>query len=252
MKIAPFIGTYHSSSIFNHLPEIPIAPTVTGTLSFAATLTLSTFLQAKLFRVSTGTVKPIPSILGLGSVAVASIVCHVASIQTYQAAGPGSDIFDWFHSPLKITTTGYFQKGHSSLFDQFSSSSRFLNDIDVSHSLRVIAFGLIAYKGLGGRFWSVSPSSLTNLGSFARRVNSLPASDSYATESQRKIIGRLGRLWGCHTCGDHMIFKKGLRSGTKFIGEYRHIKLLSLLTCIPFLCHFYKHVTMLRFNFPSL
>ena len=61
---------------------------------------------------------------------------------------------------------------------------------------------MLLFKGLGGRFWSISPSSFTNLGSFARV--SLPATDAYATEAQRSMIEKLGRRFGCHTCGSHM------------------------------------------------
>ena len=65
---------------------------------------------------------------------------------------------------------------------------------------------MLLFKGLGGRFWSISPSSFTNLGSFARV--SLPATDAYATEAQRSMIETLGRRFGCHTCGSHMFLSK--------------------------------------------
>ena len=59
--------------------------------------------------------------------------------------------------------------------------------------------GLVAYKVLGGRFWTISPSTYTNLGAFSRR--SIPATERYANASQRLRIEQLGRTFGCHTCG---------------------------------------------------
>ena len=60
------------------------------------------------------------------------------------------------------------------------------------------------YKFLGGRFRSISPSSLTSPGSFAAR--SIPAGEKYATTSERQLIQQIGRKSGCHTCG----VRKGL------------------------------------------
>lgn len=52
---------------------------------------------------------------------------------------------------------------------------------------------------MGGRFWAVSPSSYTHIGSFAR--SSLPATRRYASSAQRLAIETLGSRHGCHTCG---------------------------------------------------
>ncbi len=235
--IVPFIGATNTNN--NRPPSIPITSTITGTLSFAATLSLSTLIQAKLFHISTGTVKPIPTLFGLGSVALASLVCHYVSIQTFQIMTNShsidyysSSFMNYSSSPIKLPTlssslslssnTNQLFKSFHKKYIQFNANN--INNIDdISHSIRVILLGLIAYKGLGGRFWSVSPSSYTHLGSFARRVNSLPArSDAYATFTERQMIGKLGRVLGCHTCGNRMIMKKGLKNGTKFIGKEDH------------------------------
>lgn len=61
------------------------------------------------------------------------------------------------------------------------------------------AIGLLAYQLLGGRFWRIAPSSYTHVGAFARR--SIPATERYATATERTIIEQLGRRFGCHTCG---------------------------------------------------
>lgn len=71
------------------------------------------------------------------------------------------------------------------------------------------AIGLVAFKVLGGRFWGVSPSSYTHLGSFARF--SIPAGDGYATAAERAILEKIGDRWGCHTCGSKMWFREGIR-----------------------------------------
>ena len=75
-----------------------------------------------------------------------------------------------------------------------------LSDTPVSLAHRTsCTVGILAFRLLGGRFWAISPSSYTNIGSFARR--SLPATENYATRLQRIQIEQMGRRWGCHTCG---------------------------------------------------
>jgi len=68
--------------------------------------------------------------------------------------------------------------------------------------------GLLAFRICGGRFWTVAPSSYTHIGSFARA--SLPANEQYATATQRKILERMGRFGGCHTCGSHRLWPSSL------------------------------------------
>jgi len=205
----------------------PALPTITGTAAFAVTLSLSTLLQSRLFKISTGTTAPIPSILGLGTVAIASIVSHVISIQTYQKMTYNkNDIFNNLNWKPSSSNFDFDFDLPSIEMPNFGASNYFIDDIkkiqnnmNLDHTMRVIVLGLIAYKGIGGRFWSISPSSFTNLGSFAKHSVSLPATDAYATQSQRKIIERMGKLAGCHTCGDHMITSRGF-NGVKFIADH--------------------------------
>mmetsp|Transcript_942 Transcript_942/g.1458 ORF Transcript_942/g.1458 Transcript_942/m.1458 type:complete len:366 (+) Transcript_942:111-1208(+) len=217
--VAPFV----SPKTFSW-PEETV-PTLVGSAAFGMTLSLSTWIQAKL-RISTGTTKPIPSILGLGSVAIASIICHFVSIQAFQLSKSNSIVFDWNSSnDESLFFVNYLPTRiqiENTPFDAYHpfELSKSLEDIDLSHSLRIIALGIIAYKCLGGRFWAVSPSSYTHLGSFARRTTSLPATDAYATKTERQIINRLGKIHGCHTCGDRMFISEGLKSGTKFIADH--------------------------------
>jgi hypothetical protein len=78
--------------------------------------------------------------------------------------------------------------------------------------------GLITFKLLGGRFWGVSPSSFTNIGSFAR--GHIPATEQYAHASQRTTIERMGRVFGCHTCGSHQLLGPSLFQKVKFVGDH--------------------------------
>jgi hypothetical protein len=76
--------------------------------------------------------------------------------------------------------------------------------------------GLLAFKLLGGRFWGISPSSYTQVGSFKRW--SIPCTEEYATTSQRAMIEKMGARWGCHTCGSRMMLQ---RTGSfKFVGDH--------------------------------
>jgi hypothetical protein len=86
---------------------------------------------------------------------------------------------------------------------------------------------LVAFKLLGGRFWAISPSSYTHLGSFARW--SIPCTSSYATSNQRKMIEQMGRKWGCHTCGSRSMmvgpgggksFLASSKSSIRFVGDH--------------------------------
>ena len=61
-----------------------VPPTIAGTAVFASTLALSTLTQLKIFGISTGTMAPIPSIVGVLSVAAASIASQTVSIKAYQ------------------------------------------------------------------------------------------------------------------------------------------------------------------------
>jgi hypothetical protein len=81
--------------------------------------------------------------------------------------------------------------------------------------------GLLTFKILGGRFWAISPSSYTHLGSFSRW--SIPCGENYATAGQRSMIEQMGRKWGCHTCGSHMLFKSSSQQGSqsfRFVGDH--------------------------------
>lgn len=254
--IVPFVGYSKAAAslpIGLQVPDVPIIPTISGAAAFAATISLSTWVQS-LFKISTGTPRPIPSILGVGAVAMASLVCHYVAIESYHQIHSINGLLD---AGLNLNTIGTslsfinsspvrLQAVTSSVYNQNTIPLPHLqfdlNDIDIGHSIRVILVGLIAFKGLGGRFWSISPSSYTHLGSFARRIYSLPATDAYATKSERILIKRFGKVSGCHTCGTRMIGKQGLtRSGTKFVGKTFFHTIIISFGCINQVFHFFNN-----------
>jgi hypothetical protein len=72
-----------------HVPSIVVAPDtlsiVAGCFVFGTSMAVSTFAQGKLLGVSTGSVRPIPSVLGIVTVCAASLISHRASIMVHQA-----------------------------------------------------------------------------------------------------------------------------------------------------------------------
>jgi len=90
------------------------------------------------------------------------------------------------------------------------------------HAARICIIGLVTYKTLlRSRFASISPSSYTARGSFARIGIPAPPNFNYATSSQRNTIEQIGKWWGCHTCGSRMLFSNIANKGVpKFHGDH--------------------------------
>ncbi|KAL7558779.1 hypothetical protein ACA910_011876 [Epithemia clementina (nom. ined.)] len=207
---------------------------VAGTLAFGSTLALSTLTQQRILRISTGTLAPIPSLVGFATVCVASLAAHKAAIAAYsyqynhhlqalQGRLPqynpllmvGQDALH-FLSQQAQETWEYWREQPPSLSEVKKKAKAFLfcqrrNDeyVDLKflhlsmHTIRICAVGLLAFKLLGGRFWAIAPSSYTHVGSFARF--SLPATEHYATAAKRAKLELLGRTIGCHTCGSRRL-----------------------------------------------
>lgn len=55
-----------------------------GIITFGSTLALSTSIQGKLLHISTGTYGPIPSVIGLTTIFIASIASHNVALYTKQ------------------------------------------------------------------------------------------------------------------------------------------------------------------------
>lgn len=67
--------------LLNKLDDLPpqIVPTVAGLLTFYSSLALSTTLQQRVLRISTGSIRPLPTVVGVASVAAASVVSYYSS-----------------------------------------------------------------------------------------------------------------------------------------------------------------------------
>lgn len=183
-----------------------------GAVSFGSTLALSTTLQQKLLGISTGTPAPVPSLVGVASVCLASTTAHQVALATHAYARTG----EW---PSQFTL---WPRADQSAYLFYRDQVLDLKIVKLPmHSVRIWTMGLVCFKLLGGRFWAVAPSSVTHLGSYARA--SIPATANYATAQQRLQIERLGRLWGCHTCGSHRWFsfpRPGGVPGAQFVGDH--------------------------------
>ncbi|KAL8428224.1 hypothetical protein Efla_005326 [Eimeria flavescens] len=74
--------------------------------------------------------------------------------------------------------------------------------------------GLFLFYLLGGGLFRLSPSSLVYPGAFAVRGLSLSATAGYATETERRLIRKVGSMHGCHSCGIRS-------SSTKWIADHQ-------------------------------
>ncbi|GKZ01402.1 hypothetical protein MPSEU_001091000 [Mayamaea pseudoterrestris] len=177
---------------------------IAGTAAFSSTLALSTYVMQQVLRISTATNRPIPSLSGVASVCLASVASHHAAIATneYVVQGKLPTLFDIRRRQRDTILDTSFRRKNNDFLD--------LHFVQIPlHTLRICCLGLLTFKLLGGRFWSVAPSSYVHHGSFARpRVFSLKATSVYATETQRLALQRMGRLAGCHTCGTRMLFQR--------------------------------------------
>ena len=187
------LGRQIHDQVLRKLPPEALS-VVAGAASFGSTLGLSTTIQQRVFGISTGTPAPIPSLIGIASVCVASTTAHQVALATHCYATTGS----W---PEQFSL---WPRRNGSAYAMYQDQ---VVDIKIAkipmHTIRIWTMGLLCFKLLGGRFWAVAPSSLTHVGSFARA--SLPATNKYASARQRLQIERLGRFWGCHTCGSHRL-----------------------------------------------
>lgn len=155
-------------------------PLTAGGCAYLAALSASQALQLGL-RINTGT-PLLPSLLGVGSVCVASAVGTLAADAVLQLE-PGR---------------------RRSLMSVYG---------DAPASVAAALTGVYLHAVAGPmRFWSLSPSSLASRGAFAwRKEASLPATEKYASTAVRAKLQDLGRRFGCHTCGTR--FAAGLYIG---------------------------------------
>ena len=194
-----------------------------GVIAFGGVNALSCWIQGSILGISTGTVRPIPTIFGLVTITVASYMAHSVAIcsdyyrterQKRSKSIPDALKVAWNHRPFLVDSRNHFD---SSVAYWTNGGSSYFNPY--LHTIRVCVVGLLCFKLLGGRFWSVAPSSYTHVGSYAR--GSITATDQYATPVQRLAIQRLGRIFGCHTCGRKPLLPFSFPSSMSFIGDHQ-------------------------------
>jgi len=202
------------SFLSQKLDDLPpqVIPILSGTFTFYLTLATSTTLQQRLLRISTGSIRPLPTLIGVASVAAASLVSHYSATYMNERIN---------HATKKKSIWRGLRRhdDEEALIRAISASRVSIGDqpgVLSTQTLKIMGIGLLAFKLFGGRFWGVAPSSFTHLGSFARA--SLPATGSYASANQRIQIERLGKIFGCHTCGSKMRAKPML--SVKFHGDH--------------------------------
>lgn len=191
-----------------------------GVIAFGGVTALSCWTQGTILGISTGTARPIPTIFGIATITVASYIAHSAAIcsdhfrterQKRNKSIPDALKIAWNHRPSIVD-----QRNH---FDASVYWTNGPNYHPYLHTIRVCVVGLLCFKLFGGRFWSVAPSSYTHIGSYAR--GSIPATDQYATPVQRLAIQRLGRIFGCHTCGRKPLPFLPSSVSINFIGDHQ-------------------------------
>ena len=170
-----------------------VVATAAGTLAYVTTAGISHAAQLAA-GIHTGRcvlgVPLVPSVLGLCTVAAGSAAAVEASEIVLAAA--------LFAQPLSAPILRERLAG-------IASASPFATEWrppPLAPWLPAMLCGAASFIAMGGRFWALSPSSLSTLGAFANtRRGSLPATLSYATAAERAKIQSLGLRFGCHSCG---------------------------------------------------
>jgi hypothetical protein len=155
------------------------AQVAVGGAAFILTLAASQVFQGGVLRVSCCTSLGVPAAIGAVSVAGGGII----SLRAGQLAGDAS-------RGVRVTPELVLDR----LWAPVSEKEK-----------GVAALSLALFTCLGGgvgAFSGIAPSVVSNVGAFGQRRASLPATVEYATSDQRAVMTRLGRIFGCHTCGN--------------------------------------------------
>ena len=216
-KLESMIDSFTSSALAA-MPSQAVAvdttvPILSGCFTFGAALALSTLAQ-KVAGISTAT-KVVPTLTGIVTVCFASLASQQAAIFAHECIiqNPRPQSFEEL---FQKATKKWKSKSPATRYHHYKDYFEIGDYVKVPmHSMRVCVVGLLTFKLFGGRFWAIAPSSITNLGSFARW--SIPCGEKYATASERTLIHQMGRKWGCHTCGSRMLFS---RETFRFVGDH--------------------------------
>jgi hypothetical protein len=71
-------------------------PVLAGVFAFGSTLAASTFAQMRIFGISTGSPRPLPTVAGFATVCAASLASHHASIAAHEYIQNGQNPVDYF------------------------------------------------------------------------------------------------------------------------------------------------------------
>lgn len=147
-----------------------------GALSFPATLAVAQAAIFKPLRLTCSQRSWLVSVYGGLSVCAAGFLASLATAKTFSL----------------MQTALPSQKNDSK---QTAPTIR-ASDIIISSLSSVVVF-----RALGGRFSSVLPSHLLRPGAFAREWVPALRGSQYAGNREKDIIQRLGKRYGCHSCG---------------------------------------------------
>ena len=177
-----------------------------GASSFSCSIALSTLIQHRILNISTATKAPIPTLVGMTTVAFSSLFAHICATSSHETL-KSKKISNLFSFRPILQAQECMIPNILKPYSNYKSNKSIMICQNIQKpAIQIVFLGLLSFQVFGGRYWTISPSSYTHLGSFARIPFSLPASvDKYATPSQRLAIEKLGRRYGCHTCGARKI-----------------------------------------------
>eukprot|EP00581_Thalassiosira_minuscula_P009886 CAMPEP_0183708344 /NCGR_PEP_ID=MMETSP0737-20130205/4689_1 /TAXON_ID=385413 /ORGANISM="Thalassiosira miniscula, Strain CCMP1093" /LENGTH=436 /DNA_ID=CAMNT_0025936209 /DNA_START=82 /DNA_END=1392 /DNA_ORIENTATION=+ len=206
---------------------------LSGTFAFYATSFSSQAIQHKLLKISTGT-RPalLPISVGVLTVAVGSWMGHLAGLGTTAAWGNVQN--SWKEHTLVENFPKIGKVAVRSVQEMTRPMKLMFAENNISgleerserreawmHAARICIIGLLTYKTIfRSNFYSLSPSSYTARGSFARIGIPAPPNFNYATKVERQRLERIGKWWGCHTCGSRMYFSNIAKNKPKFHGDH--------------------------------
>ena len=157
-----------------------LVSSVAGAAVFPTVLGLSQLAVFKPLGISVGTRPVIPSILGGVSVCVAGCVASLAAVKSCVIS-------------QRVLSANAMDGAEIRPRNKVTFS---LPELLISTVSSVVIF-----RGLGGRFTSVLPSSFLHPGAFAR--DAIPAwrGPKPATCMEKEAVQLLGKKYGCHSCG---------------------------------------------------
>ena len=108
-------------------------------------------------------------------------------------------------SSYHMTNLYQSRTANNIIWNKNNKNKQFHKDIIRNLYVGIFLFIIIENKS----FLTAIPSSTLSIGSFALPVRgSIPVFGDIASDTQRVLIQKLGRRFGCHQCGSRQIFSK--------------------------------------------